>query len=152
MKSQWLPGPHRHVPFSQVPEHSALSPAQSTWQGPFEQWKAQLPPRAQLQLPFAHVPVHESPLQSTWHRDAAHVKSQSLPEPHVQSPLPQAPVHSSLFPSQTTWHGGSSHSNSHDAPDSHTQVPSSQSSSHPARTTLAQTMTATERMYGRMTR
>jgi hypothetical protein len=65
VKLQWLPGPQWHVPFEQVPSQSALSPAQSTWQGPFEQRKSQLPPRAQLQSPFAHVPLQESPLQST---------------------------------------------------------------------------------------
>ena len=65
VKLQWLSGPQWQVPFEHVPSQSALSPAQSTWHGPFEQRKSQLPPRAQLQSPFAHVPLHESPLQST---------------------------------------------------------------------------------------
>jgi hypothetical protein len=90
------------VPFAHVPEHESLSPAQSTWHGPFEQRKAQLPPRPQLQSPLAQVPLHESPLQSTWHGEVLHVKSQSLPDPQVQSPLPHAPLHESLSPSQST--------------------------------------------------
>jgi hypothetical protein len=130
------------VPFEHVPEHEALSPSQFTWHGPFEHLNAQLPPGPQLQLPLAHVPLHESPLQSTWQGDALHENSQSLPLPHVHSPLPHAPLHSSLFPSQSTWQGGSSHSNSHELPDSHTHVPSSQSSSsHPTSRTSGAEMT-----------
>jgi hypothetical protein len=58
-----------------------------------EKWQLLFGP--QLQLPFAHSPLHEplSPSQATWHGPALQVKLQELPAAQLHSPLAQVPVH-----------------------------------------------------------
>jgi len=73
-----------------------LAPAGHTvWQGPLAQWKWQLLPAAQVQVPSAQVPSQRglSPSQMTWQGGASQTKEHVAPLWQVQSLSAHAPEH-----------------------------------------------------------
>jgi hypothetical protein len=105
------------VPFAHSPLQLWWSPSHATWHGPESQSNAQLAPRSQVQVPFAHVPPQIVPAaQSTWHGGLWQKNSQVEPGPHAHEPLPHSAVHAVLSPSHSTWHGGAPHGISQRSP------------------------------------